>query len=180
MKPAVTLPLLSLLAAAATANPHSQRDGHPRQLTPPPTRPPLSLSESASDADERDRDLRFDPLEALQHGLDVMQSEWFELWVGTWPTAIDWTAAVLDTHLVASLSTLSKALEARDGDVAQSRDVENDLNHYFSQNVRALPFRTTSQLLWTCDHGLGRESSCGRRWRIQTLPPCATPLSPHR
>lgn len=80
----------------------------------------------------------FDPLGALQDALEVMQSSWYELWLGTWPSAIDWTAAVIDTHLVSSLSTLSKALKSEEGR-GRYREVENDLNRYFCQNVRVPP-----------------------------------------
>lgn len=129
------------LLATAEANSGYQRDD-PSQLTLSNARPWLTKeadSESkCSRAAADDTVLGFNPLDALQHGLDVMQSSWFELWVGTWPTAIDWTRAVVNTHLVSSLSTLSKALESP-GDVEQYRDVENDLNRYFSQNVSGLP-----------------------------------------
>ncbi|KAK3696992.1 hypothetical protein LTR37_017699 [Vermiconidia calcicola] len=72
-----------------------------------------------------------DPLDELRKALDVMQSTWFKVWVGTWPTAIDWTRAVLDAYLVSALSSLSKALHSSQ----QQREVENEINLYFSQNV---------------------------------------------
>jgi hypothetical protein len=40
----------------------------------------------------------FDTLDALRDALSVMQTTWFEVWVGSWPTAIDWTRAVIDTQ----------------------------------------------------------------------------------
>lgn len=43
----------------------------------------------------------------LLEALDVMQSSYFEIWQGTWPTSIDWTAAVLGTQVSATLSILS-------------------------------------------------------------------------
>lgn len=97
----------------------------------------------------------FDPLEALQDALEVMQSSWYELWLGTWPSAIDWTAAVVDTHLVSSLSTLSKALKSED-DIGRNRDVENDLNRYFSQNVRVPPFNSPTAYQVICFRGRTR------------------------
>ena len=85
----------------------------------------------------------FDPLEQLRDALEVMQRTWFRVWVGTWPTAIDWTRAVIDTYLVSSLTTLSKALDpgkgqhAHDSNNAELRQIENEINQYFSQNVRS-------------------------------------------
>ena len=84
----------------------------------------------------------FDPLEDLRQALEVMQSRWFKVSVGTWPTAIDWTRAVVDTFLVSSLSSLSKVLYS--GQTLQganrhsdrsSKQVENEINQYFTQNV---------------------------------------------
>lgn len=138
--------LLSLIAthetafATAAARPGYQHDD-PSQLTLSHPWPALTGDDYESESEPRDgiafddRGLSFDPLEALQDGLEVMQNSWFALWVGTWPMAIDWTAAVLDTHLVSSLSTLSKALDSP-ADAEQHRDVENDLNRFFGQNVR--------------------------------------------
>ena len=124
----------------------------------------------------------FDPLEALQDGLDVMQSSWFQLWVGTWPSAIDWTAAVIDTHLVSSLSTLSKALESG-SEVDDRRDVENDLNHYFSQNVRAVILLNSSHSEALSPvirmRSIERESISGHRIQLpsRALPQLALPHS---
>lgn len=137
--------LLSLLVTHETLLATAETSGYgyddPAQLTftQPDTRPRPACEyeyeyESANAAARHGSSTTFDPLQALQDGLEVMQSTWFQVWVGTWPTAIDWTAAVLDTHLVSSLTTLSKALESPSG-AQRARDVENDLNRYFSQNV---------------------------------------------
>ncbi|KAK3726142.1 hypothetical protein LTR37_000290 [Vermiconidia calcicola] len=72
-----------------------------------------------------------DPLDELRKALEIMQNTWFKVWIGTWPTAIDWTRAVLDTYLVSALSSLSKALPSSQ----QQREIENEINLYFSQNV---------------------------------------------
>ncbi|KAK2744598.1 hypothetical protein FQN57_004203 [Myotisia sp. PD_48] len=42
----------------------------------------------------------------MMDALDVMQSEYFEIWKGTWPSGIDWTRAVLATQVSAALSAL--------------------------------------------------------------------------
>jgi hypothetical protein len=72
-----------------------------------------------------------------------MQTQYFVLWLGKWPTAIDWTAAVMGTHLSAALHTLSTSFTyTMPGtfDVGKKLDVEaqmveNDINKYFSQSI---------------------------------------------
>jgi hypothetical protein len=84
------------------------------------------------------RPYAFNPLEELRHALDVMQTTWFQVWVGTWPTAIDWTRAVLDTYLVSSLSTLGKVVKSNGqfaGDNVDLGELDNEINKYFTQNV---------------------------------------------
>ena len=61
--------------------------------------------------------------------LRVLQDDYFEPWLGQWPNAIDWTAAVTGTHVAASLSSLSQGLSAEDS----PREKENLITTYFSQ-----------------------------------------------
>ena len=64
-------------------------------------------------------------LEALR----VMQEEFFEPWLGQWPKAIDWTAAVIGTHVAGALSSISQGLSAEEG----VKEKENLITTYFSQ-----------------------------------------------
>ncbi|OJD12808.1 hypothetical protein AJ78_06649 [Emergomyces pasteurianus Ep9510] len=89
-----------------------------------------------------------DTLTKLLNALDVMQASYFETWQGTWPSSIDWTAAVLATHVSATLSSLSINLHTILDD-SQSAAAggfttpesqrfnalayENLINHYFLQ-----------------------------------------------
>lgn len=83
---------------------------------------------------------KIQPLEELRYALDVMQDRYFEVSVGTWPTAIDWTRAVLDTYLISTLNTLSRVV-AKTGhgpyrtDDVDLIEIDNDINKYFTQNV---------------------------------------------
>ncbi|PSN65267.1 Six-hairpin glycosidase [Corynespora cassiicola Philippines] len=82
-------------------------------------------------------------LQELHNALETMQTEYFALWLGKWVDAIDWTAAVIGTHLSATLSSLSHSLtytmpgtfdKARKLDVEAQR-VENEINKYFGQTI---------------------------------------------
>jgi len=72
-----------------------------------------------------------------------MQNEYFSLWLGKWTSAIDWTAAVMGTHLSATLSSFSHSLtytmprtfdQTRKLDV-EAQIVENEINKYFAQSI---------------------------------------------
>jgi hypothetical protein len=72
-----------------------------------------------------------------------MQDEYFTLWLGKWTSAIDWTAAVMGTHLSAALYSLSHSLtytmpgtfdKSRKLDV-EAQMVENEVNKYFAQST---------------------------------------------
>lgn len=69
------------------------------------------------------------PYLALQ-ALDVMQSEYFEPWIGTWPTSIDWTGAVVNTHVAAILGSLT-----RHGTDTPGIEATGVFNRYFSHNI---------------------------------------------
>ncbi|XXH05559.1 hypothetical protein Hte_011991 [Hypoxylon texense] len=55
---------------------------------------------------EPDLDVLVDVLEAMH----VMQTAYFAPWLGTWPDAIDWTAAVMGTHVSGATRSISEAL----------------------------------------------------------------------
>jgi hypothetical protein len=73
-------------------------------------------------------------LEQLVAALDVMQDTYFEHWLGTWPTSIDWTAEVLSTHVSAALSSLTSApleLLFSSSTAQQALAHENLIDRYF-------------------------------------------------
>ncbi|KAK3942101.1 glycoside hydrolase, family 76 [Diplogelasinospora grovesii] len=79
--------------------------------------------------------LLIDTLEALR----VMQDKYFQVNAGTWPSAIDWTAAVVGTHVAGALGSLSKGLlESPVTTTCEREDFllrENLVTLYFSQLV---------------------------------------------
>jgi hypothetical protein len=73
-----------------------------------------------------------------------MQSDYFKIWLGKWPDAIDWTAAVMGTHVSAALYSLTRSLSyVMPGTYAkqdmeleiEGQRVENEINKYFSQAI---------------------------------------------
>lgn len=104
-------------------------------------------------------------LPALLDALNVMQSNYFEIWLGNWPDAIDWTAAVMGTHVSASLSVITRSdtyeeiLAAAGPNLEQQPKCavhENLINQYFTQllsfyhgeNAFALRSQAYDDMLW--------------------------------
>ena len=104
-------------------------------------------------------------LSAMLDALDVMQSHYFKIWQGIWPSAIDWTAAVMGTQVSATLDTITSFTdsEAGLGAVDDSRLLmdgvkaqENLINRYFSQltsfyfgeNAFSLRTQAYDDMLW--------------------------------
>ncbi|KAK3694585.1 hypothetical protein B0T22DRAFT_74758 [Podospora appendiculata] len=69
--------------------------------------------------------------------LQVLQDAYYEAWVGTWPTAIDWTAAVIATHVTGALQSLSEGLELirAKTDASDYWNKENTISRYFTQLI---------------------------------------------
>ncbi|KAI0415890.1 glycosyl hydrolase family 76-domain-containing protein [Xylaria grammica] len=70
--------------------------------------------------------------------LNVTQSEFFAPWLGTWPDAIDWTAAVVGTHISGAARSISEDLVFLDSDkdsAADWRRISNLVDKYFAQII---------------------------------------------
>ncbi|KAF1954960.1 Six-hairpin glycosidase [Byssothecium circinans] len=74
-------------------------------------------------------------LRSIHSALQVMQAEYFSLWLGKWTEAIDWTAAVMNTHLSAALSSMSRALPYTTTPDAKAQKLDNEINKYFGQST---------------------------------------------
>lgn len=102
---------------------------------------------------------------ALLDALEVMQGQYFEVWEGTWPRAIDWTAAVMGTQISATLSSISnfKARHSKRKDWNDNlgrslarKNLENLINQYFTQitsfyfgeNAFSLRTQAFDDILW--------------------------------
>ncbi|KAI1431395.1 glycoside hydrolase family 76 protein [Xylaria sp. CBS 124048] len=74
----------------------------------------------------------------LLDALNVTQSEYFAPWLGTWPDAIDWTAAIIGTHVSAVTRSISNALGFLDLKAAHATDwkrASNLVDNYFTQII---------------------------------------------
>ncbi|GAB1310010.1 Mannan endo-1,6-alpha-mannosidase DCW1 [Madurella fahalii] len=96
-----------------------------------------------------------DMLKALRD----MQDVYFQRWIGTWPKAIDWTAAVMGTHVAAALRTISADFE-RAGRYSKffASSVGNEdpvsgyfadvIAFYFGQDAFAVRNQAYDDMLW--------------------------------
>ncbi|KAI1109393.1 glycosyl hydrolase family 76-domain-containing protein [Nemania sp. NC0429] len=74
----------------------------------------------------------------LLSALNVTQSEFFAPWLGTWPDAIDWTAAVVGTHISGATRTISEdlvSLSSKKTHGIDWRRASNLIDDYFAQTV---------------------------------------------
>lgn len=125
---------------------------------------PLSTEEAlpeTSNADKEDGTALLEAFPALLDALEVMQSHFFELWLGTWPGAIEWTAAVTGTQISASLAIITRSSDYKSlqgpSDIASNATLdENLINRYFTQlltfyfgeNTFALRGQAYDDMLW--------------------------------
>lgn len=136
----------------------------------------------------------------LRNALNTMQDLYFSLWLGKWNTAIDWTAAVMGTHLSATLSSLSESAEhdrspphRNDDHKRNEVELENEINKFFSQSISSyfgeeafsIRLQAYDDILWVVlewlesmkfinRHSLkhdASEHSKGRHWHAQQFIP---------
>ncbi|KAK7514014.1 glycosyl hydrolase-like protein [Phyllosticta citriasiana] len=108
-------------------------------VTPHDAHGDAQRDESTAQDDFEQSEWPLNPLEQLHHALETMQSRYFELWLGQWPTAIDWTAAVMATFVSATLHSLTRSLEyiiaGSERWMKEGQRIENEISLYFSQVV---------------------------------------------
>ena len=101
------------------------------------------------------------PYHTLLDALDVMESRYFEVSHGTWPEAIDWTAAVMGTQVSATLAVMTEykyslSTHPHRPSLAEAQEHENQINRYFTQitsfyfgeNAFALRTQAYDDMLW--------------------------------
>ncbi|KAA6416378.1 MAG: hypothetical protein FRX48_01098 [Lasallia pustulata] len=138
----------------------------PQRIAATDRQPPLDVPPSTHTQDELDVErTSLASLPALLDALDLMQSKYFELWQGTWTGAIDWTAAVMGTHVSATLSAVTAArnitpsppdIEGHTSLEESALRHENLVNRYFTQitsfyfgeNAFSLRAQAYDDMLW--------------------------------
>lgn len=101
------------------------------------------------------------PYLPLLDALDVMESRFFEVSHGTWPEAIDWTAAVMGTQVSATLAVMTEyktffSAYCHRPSLVEAQEHENQINRYFShitsfyfgENAFALRTQAYDDMLW--------------------------------
>ncbi|ETN43053.1 uncharacterized protein HMPREF1541_02211 [Cyphellophora europaea CBS 101466] len=95
-------------------------------------------------------------LKSLVGALEVMQDEYFDTFSGTWPAAIDWTAAVMGTQVSATLSSIVSSFEPVIDRCPDALWWQNIINKYFAhtsffyfgENAFALRNQAYDDMLW--------------------------------
>ncbi len=98
-------------------------------------------------------------LDAMLDAISVMQDRYFEIGLGTWPDSIDWTAAVLGTHVSATLSTLISSIDSSTSSATACADAlawDNLINRYFAhtsvfyfgENALSIRQQAYDDILW--------------------------------
>jgi hypothetical protein len=78
--------------------------------------------------------------------LGVLQDDYFTPWQGIWPTAIDWTSAVMGTYVSGALITLSRS--AGDNVNLINKYFSELVASYFGQDAFALRQEAYDDMLW--------------------------------
>ncbi|KAJ4263618.1 hypothetical protein NW762_006441 [Fusarium torreyae] len=147
------------LISAAPSREAAQQNYCPVIYTEPPTncRPLpetfLAFSSKASRPDPAETQVLEDAVSALS----ALQDQFFEPDYATWPSAIDWTAAVAGTVIAGMLTTLSKSIDTVDlAGIDDWRVKENIIStfyaqlvgSYFGQDVLSIRGQAYDDILW--------------------------------
>ncbi|KAL2157147.1 hypothetical protein VTH06DRAFT_6368 [Thermothelomyces fergusii] len=113
--------------------------------------------------------------------LSDLQETYFERWLGTWPDGIDWTRAVMGTHVAATLRTISDELRLGEpnGDAGCGGRKEEVIGgyfadviaYYFAEDTFAIRNEAYDDMLWVVlawlesiqfveEHGRAVATSC--------------------
>jgi len=127
-----------------------------------------------------------DALLELRDALSNMQDQYFSLWLGKWTTAIDWTAAVTNTYVSATLSSLTRSHDRASEHSQDGKQLDNDINKYFAQTTAfyygeeafAIRMQAYDDILWVVLEWLEsikfiyhRSSTQNQPWHAQQFIP---------
>lgn len=90
------------------------------------------------------------PYLAVQ-ALQVMQDAYYETWLGTWPSSIDWTGAVINTYISAMLESLDR----HSHEVSPTKPFElidryfsHTIAYYFGEEAFSIRNEAYDDMLW--------------------------------
>ncbi|KAL7793219.1 glycoside hydrolase family 76 protein [Trichoderma ceciliae] len=121
-------------------------------------RPPpdnfLHITEDSFASDGASTEILGDAFSALA----VLQNEYYQVGRNTWPSAIDWTAAVTETVVSGMLSTLTRSLDSMvPGVIPSVREAHENLissvydqviGYHFEQDIVAIRDQAFDDILW--------------------------------
>lgn len=144
----LTFLALPLLAAAIPPRPHDRKA---LRQVPTDTQRPIGADKSPPS-----KDAAAPHLKSMVDALQVMQDEYFDIFSGTWPAAIDWTAAVMGTHVSATLSSIVSSFKSSANSCPDAIWWQNIINKYFAhtsffyygENAFALRNQAFDDMLW--------------------------------
>ncbi|KAL7945173.1 glycoside hydrolase family 76 protein [Trichoderma barbatum] len=121
-------------------------------------RPPPKNFLHVSPSDSASEGAKTKILEDAFSALAVLQNEYYQIERSTWPSAIDWTAAVTETVVSGMLSTLTKSLDLIVPGITPSiREAQENLlssvydqviGYHFAQDIVAIRDQAFDDILW--------------------------------
>jgi hypothetical protein len=114
------------------------------------TLPPVPSQEHLSFSSPIHQDI----LSSYTSSLSVLQDSFFSFALGNWPSGIDWTTAVLGTHLAAASGTLAQYTHTRG---LSDKYFSQLVGFYYGQPVESLKQQAYDDILWVvlnCIEGL--------------------------
>ncbi|KAI1205419.1 glycoside hydrolase family 76 protein [Annulohypoxylon truncatum] len=120
---------------------------------------PADVMSVAKDKDKGSHSPNFNVLADILDAMQVMQTDYFAPWLGTWPEAIDWTAAVMGTHVSGAVRSLSEAIFHFNSEWESFVDWKLQTNlvdkyfaqitaYYFGQDAFAIRNEAYDDILW--------------------------------
>lgn len=93
-----------------------------------------------------------DIFQQMVSALDVMQSQFYELWIGTWPSAIDWTGAAINTAVSSTIKSIAHASSKTKHDHFSkviNRYFSHNAAYYFGEDAFSIRNEAYDDILWT-------------------------------
>ncbi|RMZ89004.1 hypothetical protein DV736_g3757, partial [Chaetothyriales sp. CBS 134916] len=177
-------PLIVLAATVATASLPHQDGSEQLAFTLGDTQQKLQNHEQSFPG-------KASAIDDVLYALEVMQNTYFDLKVATWLDAIDWTAAVMGTHVSAALSSIVSSFHDLSREsctelLSAQNLIDKYFSHvfvfYFGENAFGLRNQAYDDMLWVVLGWLERlkftEMHSRKNWKASQVSNSFTPSSP--